>query len=306
MIDLYKCWGNGDNDNKNLTNLPNINKLDKFTTIELQDEPEITNLMRDEIKKLKNDFKFIPPLFNQYVICMDITERYRQFSYEEFEKQSIPPNEYDKRWKQALKYFGGEPLYSKDLIQWYDEKTFFVLNYTLNKKTFIARVEYKFKDDKAYLDITSYAIAKDYIEMQKNEFNTYKKDVADKVLFILAVSNYMLTYNNNVEYEKIEYRTANNENKNHSQQSNNKSSVKKNNKITLKSKKTKYIITKEDIENAKKRKYTPIKPSWYVRGYYQRFGKNKEVKYVPPRINKRHPDKLAKPEPEKSVYVIKK
>lgn len=77
-------------------------------------------------------------------------------------------------------------------------------------------------------------------------------------------------------------------------------------KIVLKSKIKKYVLTSDTYSTDVKkiRKYRKTKPCWYVRGYYQHYGQEKVLKYIPPRINYRK--NVSRSEnPKSNVYQIK-
>lgn len=77
-------------------------------------------------------------------------------------------------------------------------------------------------------------------------------------------------------------------------------------KIVLKSKIKKYVLTSDTYSTdvQKIRTYRKTKPCWYVRGYYQHFGQEKILKYIPPRINyRKNVSHLTNPKP--NTYQIK-
>lgn len=103
----------------------------------------------------------------------------------------------------------------------------------------------------------------------------------------LSVTNYMLKYSTEVEYETVERGTPVAKSKD-TKGSTSKpvSALQSSNTITITSKRKKYIITGDMVKESKKQ-YNKRTACWNVRGYYQHFGKNKVLKYVPPRVNVR-------------------
>lgn len=97
----------------------------------------------------------------------------------------------------------------------------------------------------------------------------------------LSVSYYMQHFHSEVEYIEIDVKDM-------KKSSKNKTNGGYSQKITLKSKKKKYVIKDSDTFEMRKRKEATYQvASWLTRGHYRKCGKNKVIKYIPPTIHKR-------------------
>ncbi len=118
-----------------------------------------------------------------------------------------------------------------------------------------------------------------------------------------VISYYMQHYNPDVEYSLIKATPL----KKTKDGTKTKGNLGYEQKIVLKSKIKKYVLTSDTHKtNIKKmRTYRKTKPCWYVRGYYQHFGNEKILKYIPPRINYRKDLKTSEL-PAPNTYTLKK
>lgn len=155
--------------------------------------------------------------------------------------------------------------------------------------------------DKVYDNLNNQEL--DEVEYKSNKF--ILQVVISSLNLINNVSYYMQHYSPEIEYKVIKAtqlkKVENFKNGNGGYEQ----------KIVLKSKVKKYILDEnKHKENLKSiRTYRKIKPYWYVRGYYQHFGKEKVLKYIPPRINYRDKKDVTKEldgkEPNAQTYIIK-
>lgn len=284
---------------------PKYESLGKFTTIEVTETESILKAIEEIRQRFLHKVEFIPPVFSEYVISIDISRTLRK-SFDEEVSELYPLLTGDEREQkideliQKNKDFYEENQYQKYLIRWQDEITFTVLIYFAKRKKIYLQCRYEYDvDDMTALQIGISVISDDYKRETEERGHQWLQEFCKRqVFFILAISDFMLNYTDKIQYEKIEYKPTKTINKQES-----KTREHRDRKLILKSKRKKYVLIDNDISEYKKRKYRKIKSSWFVRGYYERFGKDKVIKYIPPRINHRNLDK--KDEPKRQDYVIK-
>lgn len=140
--------------------------------------------------------------------------------------------------------------------------------------------------------------------LEEKKFNPdWSQCVEASMTSITAITYFMLHYNEEVEYEIVE-KEAKGVSKAPKPNSNTSNDSSKSNYavLTLKSKRKKYVLTGDIVKKARK-PYTKRTDSWNVRGYYQHFGKDKVLKYIPPRVNRRKDAKNGVITPKN--YIIK-
>lgn len=294
---------------------PKYEKLKKYTTISIPDDESVVNILSEQKDILLSDFQFIPPVFSEYVITTDLTTHYTKLVMDELYNYALERRKFQElskvksfveQNKEAFlrETYNGAELCRANLVRWDSEKSFSVLCYDLEKKVLFIYANYDFDENgMAKLSLASAPLCDGYKELYDNDIAQYRNECQTRVLWVLAVSKFLLDYTNKVQYEKVEYISSKTPHSSSPLDKSRKSNDSKTT-ITLKSRIRRYDISLDDVVNFKKRKYTPIKSSWFVRGYYQHFGKDKVLKYIPPRINKRDPNKLSSPTPNK--YIIKK
>lgn len=262
----------------------------KATTVEI-DAEFLEKIWQDTLQKIMKSDTLVPPLFDEFTIIT----RDKNALYNMVEKGFIQKDRNFVNLSQK-----DQKKFINDVIEdiarpfSYDTtNTFYVhfksaTNFDIvffegqkHRKTILCEVEYDYseKNDRmTYFSTTSSLVKniEDEIEENANELSDYI------VGTVLIVSYYMQHYNPNIDYIAVE---ADDLKKNESK-SNNKGFSQK---IRLKSKIKKYILNgKIDEENKEVLKNIAFKKHcWYVRGYYQRFGRNKIIKYIPPRVNYR-------------------
>ena len=283
------------------------------TTIEV--DSEFLNSIWDKMIEETNE-KLVPPIFDEFIISVIFKNKIYDDMKSCVLEEQILPLELDEKQvdfyiNKAIKDMLNEIRYDTTDIYYvkYISATKLVIIYfdgLQHKKRINVEIEYKCNDiiDNVVDDV-SCNIEISYFD--KSFFVENTENIISYIFQVVrVVSHYMLTYNPTVEYKEIktselqrkkdkEGNYCKNFNKGYSQY------------IRLKSKITKYVV---DFENDKKnqqlmkeRKY--VKRSWYVRGYYQHFGKEKVLKYIPPRINSRHNLKQTKEKPTASKYILK-
>lgn len=246
---------------------------------------------------------FIPPLFDEYTL--KITQKSGTFNFyrrnlilSDISFKNLSESEQNKMInsilnKQGLSKDSEELIYVKYISA--TEWTIIYFDGYTNKKQFAVEVAYGVDDnDKTY-----------YYEIHRySNRGTYEqvKQIADYCLScVLSISYFMQHRSELIDYDRIEVGTL-------IKQQSTSTTKKQSNKgysqkIKLKSRQKKYILTEEYVKNRKA--YNKIKPCWYVRGYYQHFGRDKILKYIPPRINYRAEVKLKnKPNPQNNIYEL--
>lgn len=277
-----------------------IKKIMQKTTIEISGEmvDKIYNKYWYEVKE-----KFVPPLFDEFVIKIVDKDATYSMIYQNFCETNknflfLPAEQKEKIVKDFMKR---EKL-PKDKINCiyckYDtatDWTLILVDNTVNKKVMNISLHYCADDEESKSKYNAELFF--YDELDEKEITIKKKQALDSTLLLfLSICDYVQNYSQIVEYSQIDVEPVKkiegrkkSYNKGYSQ------------KIRLKSKRKKYVISTETERERKK--YNKIKACWYVRGYYQHFGKEKVLKYIPPRINRRDKDKLNKP--KNPTYEVK-
>lgn len=306
-------------DNFKLPTFPKYDKLKRYTTITVPDNSDVMTELSVLKNKLSSDFQFVPPVFSEYVISVDLTSHYTQIALNEMYNYALSKNsdllsvnKFIKQNKNKVlrDTYNEMPLSRDYLVCWHSHTDFSVLCYDLGKKVMFINATYGFdKESKAFLSIRSSPLNNAYSTLYQSDVEQYRRECEIRVLWVLAISKFLLEYTDKIQYEKIVYHpdddtSTTKDTKQQYQQGNKSHNNSNHNVIVLKSKVKKYDISIDDIQNCKRRKYTKAKSSWFVRGYYQHYGKDKILKYIPPRINKRNPEALVIPKPNN--YIIKK
>lgn len=271
-----------------------LKKTLKKTTIEFDDK--FLNEIWHKMIKETND-KLVPPLFDEFVISIISKNKiYNDMKSCLLEEKILFSDTDEKQLNfhidKAIKSMLGKICY--DMTETYYVKyisaTKFIIIYfdgLQHKKRINIEAEYKC-DDGTY-DVKIPYFNKNFFEDTSDNSLSNEENYENTISYILqivkVVSHYMLTYNPTVEYKEIEAseleikkdKQGNKFNKGYSQT------------IKLKSNIGKYIINSENDKKNQEliKEYQIHKKSWYVRGYYQHYGKEKVLKYIPPRINYR-------------------
>ena len=249
--------------------------------------------------------EYVPPLFSDYTIILTEKDANRKIIEKSFEETVYFSNLSIEEQKKAIDKALKENGLSEDIVRYYYVKYFSATEWEItvfetekdNKIEKVWTVECVYKNTPSE-DCEFYGIK---VKLNKYDDNSidfknrmaakygiynmsdYARQIGTFALDLVnAVSYYMQHYNPDVEYKLIKVEEP-------------KKSKKKNGnagyrqKIVLKSKISRYVLSDEthktNIDNI--RIYRKIKPCWYVRGYYQHYGKDKILKYIPPRINYR-------------------
>lgn len=281
-------------------------KTSKKTNIEI--DVSFLNEIWDKIVEETNE-KLVPPLFDEFVITVVSKNKiYEDMKNCLIQEQVITLNsdkqQAEKHINNAIKDMLNEVRY--DLTETYYVKYTTATQLSIiyfdglqHKKRVNIELEYKCDSSEYSVNIINFNKAhfEDAFDKSLSESENVQKILNSMLQTIRVVSHYMQTYNPTVEYKEarasaLEHKKVKNHNKGYSQA------------IKLKSKITKYVINSENDKEHQKtiRKYRRLKQSWYVRGYYQHFGKERVLKYVPPRINYRS-DKV-KQTPSTKKYII--
>lgn len=265
--------------------------------------------------------EYVPPLFSDYTIILTEKGVNRKIIKKSFEENTyysaLSIEEQEKAVDKALKENG----LSEDIVRYYYVKylsatewkiTIFEAEKDKVEKVWIVECIYRNtpsengefygikvklnKDDYNSIDFNNQIAAKygiynmsDYAQ----QIGTFALDLVN------AISYYMQHYNPDIEYKLIRV-----EDLKKSKKKNGNGGYKQ--KITLKSKISRYVLSNKTHENNIKniRSYKKIKPCWYVRGYYQHFGKDKILKYIPPRINYRRDSEAKNSQPKPNIYEL--
>lgn len=261
--------------------IPSLEKLKKYTTVEVLGTSE-EKLQKNLFAENDNEVKFIPPLFEQYVIQVDNTDMYREAIKELIVERKLKISNTD---NDIDKYIAKNPnlRYVYWLVRWKSETNFSIVVYSEGKKRLYIDVSYEYDEHgKRNIAVASETLSGEFNRIYSKKENELKDMCLGITLSVMAISDYLLNYSEKVKYVDTE------KTKKKSVSQNKKSAKQSSTSIYLKSEIKRYIVTGEEIENYKKKKYQLVKNSWYVRGYYQRYGKEKKPKYIPPRINRRN------------------
>ncbi|WP_106762811.1 hypothetical protein [Pseudoruminococcus massiliensis] len=267
--------------------------------------------------------EYVPPLFSDYTIILTEKGANRKIIEKSFEETVYFSNLSIEDQKKAIDKALKENGLSEDIVRYYYVKYFSATEWEItvfetekdNKIEKVWTVECVYKNTPSE-DGEFYGIK---VKLNKYDDNSidfknrmaakygiynmsdYARQIGTFALDLVnAISYYMQHYNPDVEYKLIKVEEP-------------KKSKKKNGnagyrqKIVLKSKISRYVLSDEthktNIDNI--RIYRKIKPCWYVRGYYQHYGKDKILKYIPPRINyRRDISKTEDLQPTPNRYLI--
>ena len=271
-----------------MKDLPSLEKLSNYTTISVHGE--MAENLSDMFEKAYQEKKvcFVPPLFSEYVIKVDYgTEKLNKEITEVFGKE-IDEQIMNRLTNLRYLYF---------FVAWETASKFHIVYFCEEKKRFHLTVNYIYdENNEPNLNVQIFHLSarcKKYYDNNQQELTQMGYGI---VLYVLSISDYLLSYTNRIEY--IDEKAVKKLKQRHSR------NVDTDNQsiIYLKSKKKRYDVSAEEIENYQKRKYRKIKNSWFVRGYYQRYGKEKIPRYIPPRINRRN--KSSEDIPQPSTYKL--
>ena len=292
------------------------NKINKSIKVESYDSIiksktriDVNEKKAEEIRKhyLKNKRdNYIPPIFSEFVISIDITdsvletcmknikEDYQLLQLYEmaniFDKNKIIDNMLAKfdTYKKEKK------IYNSILVKYKDSINIELTFYNESSKAFgMIEAYYDSSKDDWVVNAQS---SQEMIDTFKNNQDMSNFFNINFQIF-LSVSYYMQHFNSEIEYVEIDV-------KDNKKSSKNKSNGGYSQKITLKSKKKKYIIKDSDTFSMRKRSEATYHiSSWLTRGHYRKCGKNKVIKYIPPTIHKRK--NLNSDKTSKKTYEIK-
>lgn len=260
------------------------------TIVEI-DTDFLDEMWSDCMSKLKGEL--VPPLFDEFVIVSRKKNGAKKLAQTELSARagflSLPKEEQETKVKEVLKNITAPFSYDTTdtfYIKYHSATAFDILVFEgcQHRKTALCEVRYTAteNDDKmAYYTRFNNLSSNVDTDLLEEHYKTVMEYI---VGVVFVVSYYMQHYNPTISYTTIKADEL---------KSNSTDKIKDNNgfsqKIKLKSTIKKYVIDQTSDETNRQRikeiKYT--KPCWYVRGYYQRYGKGKIIKYVPPRINYR-------------------
>lgn len=280
----------------------NINYSRALTSTTIEVESSFLEKIAEEYGN-KIEKEYVPPLFSEFCIKSYTKDgNLDMFIQGLSDKGILKPemSEMEKR-KMAEALFPQNKLsrdYAELIYVKYISATIWTVIYfdgASHKKIFTAECSYEteYTENPYILTIKEYD--KHYSSEQiKTIVNLY-------VSWTLCMSWYIQHLNSFVEYQTISVNNIKKQTK-----LTNKKAVNKgyNQKIKLTSKHKKYILNEDTVKI--QREYNKVKPCWYVRGYYQHFGKEKALKYIPPRINYRDKDKINKKEADKILQSQKR
>ena len=290
----------------------NINekvKVERYSSILTKTRIDITEQKAIELQKhyLKNrKDKYIPPIFTEFIIVIDITESLRESSLEllkedmqmyqlynsadVFAKNNILDNMLNK----FESYKKEKKIYNTIFVKYKDSINIELILYDMNcKPVGVLEASYDSLNDDYILNSKS---TKEMLDSFNNK-DEITQFYYNSFEIFMSVSYYMQHFNSEIEYAEVEV-------KDNKKSSKNKTNGGYSQKIILKSKKKKYIIKDSDTFSIRKRsEATYYVSSWLTRGHYRRCGKNKVIKYIPPTIHKRK--NLNSDKTNKKTYEIK-
>ncbi len=265
----------------------------KKTIIEVDSEYYQKIFAKVREKSDNDKIAFTPPLFDEYVIRIVEPKGNRNYYYDDLLRQQetfrlMSESERQKCLTAYLKQFRIEEDAIETIYVKYTSATELYAIYferLRHKKLHWVRIIYQH-------DVGMYTISYDtdrkFSNLSEDELSQLGQIMIQR---IATVSNYMQNRGDFIEYEKIEVGKLEKVEPTSSTVTDKaQPNAGYRQKIKLKSKVKKYIIS-EETERQRKA-YRKITPCWYVRGYYQHFGKQKILKYIPPRINYRADEKL--------------
>lgn len=294
-----------------------LSKILTKTTIEVT-EKFIEKIWNKLIYKATT-FQFVPPLFDEFVIKRVGKGDMRELLINSIisnNKENIPIEEIP--W--YVDYCIKDNQVNEDIITYYYVKWLSAIKYRVviytnatsteiyNKCKCIYEIDYCYDANQNAEEESNYLILRVFDSINNCEL-TDKQVTEDKYTLYIShnafqvvniVSYYMQHYSPEVEYKEIKA-TQVKKGGNTESQNNGYSQ-----KVVLKSKVKKYILNEQKYkENLKAiRTYKKTKSCWYVRGYYQHYGKDKILKYIPPRINYRNKDNTKDQLPQAKTYEL--
>lgn len=267
------------------------------TTVEI-DAKLIDTFYEKYFYEAKN--KYVPPLFDEFVIKIIDKNQARNYVYQflcESDSKFLFLSQQEKN--AVIDDYMKKHRLINDKIDYiyctYDTATDWNLIFvdgSINKKIMNAEIHYTNENEGSYKSSVVF-----YSDPDAEELSQEQQDLFNSTLLLfLSISDYVQNHSSNIEYSQIEVESVKRDDKKKKIYNNGYSQ-----KIRLKSKQKKYIFTTETQKAP--RQYKKVKACWYVRGYYQHFGKEKVLKYIPPRINRRNKNKLNKP--KNPTYEVK-
>ena len=264
----------------------------KKTTVEVE-EGYFKKIHENNETKIGENLPFIPPLFDEFTIRIinksgNHQRYYRDLSIQQPDFLQLSEEEKQKRISHYLRMWNVDEdeidtIYVKYLNATELQATYFEAYQHKKQMTIGVRYENNNGRNRYFIGYDEKTISS---KIPKNEYEKLASTIFQR---ILDISIYMQNRGDFIEYEKIEVGELK---KSEPTKATNKPQPNKGytQKIKLKSKIKKYILS-EETERQRKA-YRKITPCWYVRGYYQHFGKQKILKYIPPRISYRADEKL--------------
>lgn len=219
-----------------LKNLPSFKKVKSTTRIEIEAQG-LDNLVGAFQSERKS--LLVPPLFGEYSVWVNFNGGFRDVLY--------------------VKYETPELLH--------------ILHFLDDKKYQLVTVDFNTYREENNFDLNVTPLSAKYTALLPEE----KAKQSRMVLFgVLAISDYMLHYRRDVEYNVLPVHSA--------RRDKSKSRVPNRHEIILSSKKRLYRIS--GSEKPQKINYHTM--AWFVRGHYRRVGPHKVMRYIRPTIARRH------------------
>lgn len=296
-----------------------LSKILTKTTIEITEK--FVEKVWDKLIDKATTYQFVPPLFDEYVVKRVGKGDMRKVLIDSIlsnNRENIPINEIPLYVDYCIK----DGQVSADIVTYYYVKWLSATEYRIviytnatnteiyNKYKCIYEIDYRYEASQEKKEGEgNYLILRVFDSINNCELSD-EQVIENKFTFFIAhnafqivniVSYYMQHYSPEVEYKEIKAtqlkkgKNTNNGNNGYSQ------------RVVLKSKVKKYILNEQKYkENLKSiRTYKKTKTCWYVRGYYQHYGKEKILKYIPPRINYRDKEKANNNQvPQSGKYKI--
>lgn len=251
--------------------IPSLEKLKKYTTVEVLGTSE-EKLQKNLFAENDNEVKFIPPLFEQYVIKVNNTDMYREAVKELIVEGKLKIANTD---KEIDKYIAKNQSlrYVYWLVRWKSETNFSIVVYSEGKKRLYIDVSYEYDENgKRNITVNSETLSGEFDRIYSKKRNELEEMCLGITLSVMAISDYLLNYSEKVKYvdvEKAKKKPAS-QNKNSAKQSSTS--------IYLKSEIKRYVVTDEEIENYKKKKYQLVKKFVVCQGLLSAIRQRKKAK----------------------------
>ena len=291
-------------------------KVESYDSIIRKTLIDITEAKADEVRnfylKNKRD-NYIPPIFTEFVIRINDTASMIETCTNNV-KESFKGQEYEAKnifeqniLKKNISEIVNNMLNNNFKTYKKEKKIYHTLFIKYKDSINVELYFYNEQSKPTGMIEACYDSEKDdwALSVQSNKEMIYNfssnKEMSDffniNFQIFLSVSYYMQHFHSEVEYIEVGV-------KDNKKSSKNKTNGGYSQKITLKSKKKKYIIKDSDTFSMRKRSEATYHiSSWLTRGHYRKCGKNKVIKYIPPTIHKRK--NLNNGSTSKKTYEIK-